>query len=70
MRATTLTTLLLPFILSSVLAVPTPVGQNNAIGGALEVRAQEDCGESISLQECDAIHAVEEDESRLPDDKI
>ena len=32
------TTLLLPLLLSSVLAAPAAVGQDNANGGALEVR--------------------------------
>ena len=75
MRSTTLTTLLLPLILlSSVLAVPTPTGQNNnANGGALDVRSPEygyDCGPQINLLECDFEDDGKADATRLPDNTV
>ena len=74
MRSTTLTALLLPLILSSVLAVPTPTGQNNnANGGALEVRSPEygyDCGPQINLLDCDFEDDAKADATRMPDDTV
>ena len=59
------TTLLLPLIilLSSVLAVPTPVWGQIA-------NVTEDCGVSISMEECNIIHTDEEDATRMPDDTV
>lgn len=51
MHLTTLTTLLLPLLLSSVLAAPTPTGHDNANGGPLKVRQ---CGPGISAAACAA----------------
>lgn len=51
MRLTTLTALLLPLLLSSVLAAPTSTGHENASNGALKVR-QSDCGPDMTVEEC------------------
>lgn len=52
MHFATLTTLLLAFLLSSVLATPIPAGHDNAKGGALAGR-QITCGLGISAGQCD-----------------
>ena len=66
MRSTTLTTLLLPLLLSVVLAVPTPVAQ---IDPNSSVKNSDDCGvgPSDAMEVCYLEHIGDDDRNRLPD---
>ena len=54
MHLTTLTALLLPLLLSSVLAAPTFTGHDNASNGALKVRQAFQCTIEMTDEQCTA----------------